>query len=693
MLVIVPELLLELFGEEIPARMQDAAATQLCKRTTDALSKAGLTCGNAQAFATPRRLTLCIKDLSARSDDVSSEQRGPRVDSPDKAIEGFLRKVGLARVEDAEIRRDEKRGDYYVAIIETPGRPAPDIIAEAVSEIIGSFSWPKSMRWGPESADKGALRWVRPLHSILCVFDGETVPIKIGGLVSGNHTRGHRFMANRRIKADNFAAYEKKLRGAKVMLDARARRQHIRTHAQTLATAHGLSLIEDEGLITETAGLVEWPVVLIGEFDRVFLDLPDEVIVGTIKKHQKCFCLRDAETGDLANRFILVANLEAEDAGQAIVDGNQRVIRARLGDAQFFWNEDQKRPLAERRADLDRVRFHERLGSQGERVQRLCRLAQDIAPRVAAPVDNTVLAANLAKLDLTTGLVGEFPDLQGKIGRYYALHDGVEDEIAQAIEDHYRPRGPGDAVPLAPVSIAVALADKIDILTGFWAIGEKPTGSKDPYALRRAALGVIRIVLENDLRLPLLPLFHLARDDFADQADDLLAFHVERLKIYMRDKGARHDLIDAVLAQDMGRDDLRLIVKRVDALANFLNTGAGEDLLSGYRRATNIVRSEADKQGIEFSHNPTMALMHAPQEYALADAIALAEHAVRDVLRREDFAAAMEALAELRPYVDGFFEHVMVNADDPDVRVNRLTLLNRLRAAMHQVADFSKVDG
>ncbi len=686
----MPTLLLELFSEEIPAPMQAPAAQHLREKTLAVLSESGLECGTATAFVTPRRLALVVKDVPSRSDDTTSERKGPRVSSPKKAIDGFMRAAGLTDIKQAQVRKDAKKGDFYVAVAKTRGRQAQSLIAQAVPRIVAEFHWPKSMRWGAASKEPGALRWARPLHSVLCLLDDKTVPVRIDGVTCGNRTRGHRFMGNDAIEVDSFSSYKKALRRARVMLDAAEREKHIRTSARRLADKAALSLIEDDALIQETAGLVEWPVVLMGEFDRDFLALPQAIIITAIKKHQRCFCLRDKNGQELANRFIMVSNLKARDGGKAIIAGNERVVRARLSDAAFFWKQDRLRSLGSRLRDLDNVRFHEKLGSQGERVRRLIKLAQAIAPLVGAGTEEAGEAARLAKADLTTDMVGEFPDLQGRIGRYYAQKEGISETIAAAIAEHYHPRGPGDSVPSAPVSVALALADRLDMLTGFWTIGEKPTGSKDPYGLRRAALGVVRLILENDLRLPLLSVFDLARSDFR-QRDDLLGFHIDRLKVHLREAGMRHDLIDAVLASGQRGDDLRLIVLAVEALGAFLNTETGENLLAGYRRATNIVRDEESSKGVVYDGDPVMALLKEPHEFALVDAIVLAEHAVRDAIRREDFPASINALAQLRPVVDSFFENVMVNVDNADVRINRLMLLNRLRAAMHRVADFSKI--
>ncbi len=720
----MPDLLLELLSEEIPARMQRKAADDLRRLVTEGLVATGLTYEGARAFATPRRLALSVHGLMARSADTREERKGPRVGAPDKAIEGFLRAAGLASIDDAEVQSDPKKGDFYVAAITKPGRAAEEIVAEIAPGVIRDFPWPKSMRWGARSAPAdspfaegsaegtASLRWVRPLRSILCTFGPETeepivVPFEVGGVTAGNTTEGHRFQAGGEpIAVRRFDDYVASLEAAKIVLDAERRKAIIETEAKNLAFAQGLEVVDDPGLLDEVAGLVEWPVVLVGAFDSDFLDIPDEVIRLTIRQNQKCFVLKDS-SGALTNRFILVANIEASDGGKAIVAGNERVIAARLADARFFWEQDRKVPLEAWGAKLDSVTFHEKLGSQAERVERVAHLARELALLVGADPDAAEKAARLAKADLTTAMVGEFPELQGVMGRYYALAQDEAPEIADAIRDHYRPQGPGDAVPSEPVSIAVALADKLDTLVGFWAIDEKPTGSKDPYALRRAALGVIRIVLTNDLRIALSNAFALK----ADIAADLLAFFADRLKVHIRDEGARHDLIDAVFAlpRETGsaegagekvkeaQDDLLMIVRRVEALGNLLDTDDGQNLLTGFRRAANILRDEEKKDGEgAFADPPDHHLIEergAPEERALFHVMQAAEGHAREHVAKEDFEGAMRALAELRPAVDAFFDHVTVNADDPELRRNRLKLLNMLRQATLTVADFSRIGG
>jgi glycyl-tRNA synthetase beta chain len=684
------ELLLELFSEEIPARMQARAREDLARLLGNALGEAGLEFNEIKTFATPRRLTTVVEGLPARSPDIREERKGPRVDAPDAAIKGFLKSTGLASADQAE-RRDDKKGAYYVALLERPGHATAEVIAEIMPELVKSFPWPKSMRWGC-----GRLRWVRPLQSIICLLDGKVVPFEVHGIRSGKETRGHRFMAHEPFKVRRFKDYEEKLRDAKVILDGDERARIILEGARKAAAKEGLTLLEDEALLAENAGLTEWPVVLLGSFDEEFLSVPPEVLATSMKAHQKCFSLRKKD-GALANRFIVVANLEARDKGNAIVAGNERVIRARLADAKFFFEQDRKVMLPDRVPKLKEIVFHEKLGSQYERVQRVWRLARELAPLVDADPDLAERAAILAKADLVSLMVGEFPELQGVMGRYYALDQEEIEAVADAIAAHYRPLGPSDDVPHEPVAIAVALADKLDMLVGFWAIDEKPTGSKDPYALRRAALGVIRIVLENDLRLRLKEylLTHQATAKFDpavhNLADRLLSFFADRLKVHLRDQGARHDLVDAVFA--LGGDDLLIIVRRVEALGRFLDTEDGEHLLIGAKRAINILRIEEKKDSRTYDESPDPTLFKRPEEKALAKAVDAVEKASAAAITREDFEAAMAEMAKLRTPVDEFFDHVTVNATDPGLRANRLRLLNRIRATTLTVADFSKIEG
>jgi glycyl-tRNA synthetase beta chain len=688
----MPELLLELFSEEIPARMQKRAAETLRASVTAALLDAGLVYEGARSHATPRRLVLAVEGIPAATADSREERKGPRVDAPESAVQGFLKSAGVGLHQCRVV--DDKKGKFYLAVIERKGRPAQDLIAQTLPGIIRSFPWPKSMRWG-----SGTLRWVRPLQSILCTFDGEVVPFIIDGLRSANITRGHRFMAPSEITVRRFDDYAASLANAKVMLDSEERAGSILTDASNLAFARGLELIEDETLLSEVAGLVEWPVVLMGRFAPAFLELPREMIITTLKTHQKCFAVKDAESGALAGRYLLIANLLAKDGGSEIVHGNDRVIAARLADAKFFWDQDRKASLESRLPALDQVTFHAGLGHQGERVRRIEALAVEIAKALKADTAKVKLAALLCKADLVTGAVGEFPELQGLMGRYYALAEGIDHDVADALRDHYRPLGPSDTVPTSSVAEAVALADKLDMLVGFWLIDEKPTGSKDPYALRRAALGVIRILLERSRRLSLLPmiaksmeLYTAAVPDRTSVSRTLLEFFADRLKIYLRDKGARHDLIDAVFSIG-SEDDLLMLVRRVEALARFLTTDDGLNLLAGVRRATSIIRIEEAKDKRSYSGLPNAKLLVLAEEKALATAIASAEAQARKAIEGEDFEAAMRAIAKLRAPIDAFFDKVTVNADDPSFRENRLKLLSRIRDATLAVADFSKIEG
>jgi glycyl-tRNA synthetase beta chain len=710
----MPDLLLELFSEEIPARMQARAAEDLKAIVTGKLVDAGLVYEGAKAFATPRRLALTIQGLPVRQPDLKEEKKGPRVGSPEKAIEGFLKGAGLASIEDATIQKDPKKGDFYLALIERPGRPAIEVLSEMLPVVIRTFPWPKSMRWGA-----GRLTWVRPLHSIVATFGPETeepdvVPFQVEGIAAGRVTRGHRFLAPAAIEVKRFDDYVAKLAKAKVVLDPERRKAQILADAKNLAFAQGFELVEDQALLDEVAGLVEWPVVLMGAFDREFLAIPAEVIRTTIRVNQKCFVLRDPQTAKLVDRFIMVANIEASDGGKAIVAGNERVIRARLADAKFFYETDRKTRLEDRLAKFAHIVFHEKLGTQAERIERIEKLALALAPLVKADVAKVGRAAKLAKADLLTDVVGEFPELQGLMGKYYAEAQGEDEAVAHACEDHYKPKGPDDLVPADPVSIAVALADKLDTLVGFWAIDEKPTGSKDPYGLRRAALGVIRTVLDNAVRLALSPAIKQAievagtRHGLIDRklvSTGLIAFFADRLKVQLRDQGARHDLVDAVFAlQEAGsaggatgtkivQDDLLLIARRVEALGKFLDTEDGKNLLAGSKRAANILRIEEKRDGTTFAGAPDAALYAQAEERALAQAIDVARREATAAVAAEDFAAAMRAMAKLRPHVDAFFDKVTVNTDDKPVRANRLRLLNEIRAATLAVADFSRIEG
>ena len=725
----MPDLLIELFSEEIPARMQPRAAEDLRKLVTDRLVAAGLVYEGAKAFATPRRLALTVQGVPARQPDVKEERKGPRVGSNEGAINGFLKAAGLTSIDQAKVQPD-KKGGFYVAVIDKPGRPAIEVIAGIVPDVAKAFPWPKTMRWGEASAKPGALNWVRPLHSIVAMFGPETeepdvVAFDVGGVAAGNTTYGHRFLSPQPIKVKRLDDYMAKLDAAKVVVDPARRAQMILTDAKTLAFAQGLELVEDEGLLAEVAGLVEWPVVLMGSFDKAFLAIPEEVIRATIRNNQKCFVVRDPNTAKLTNKFILVSNIEASDGGSAIIAGNERVIRARLSDAKFFYETDLKTRLEDRLPKFENIVFHEKLGTQAERIARIVALAGHLAPIVGADVAKAERAAQLCKTDLLTEVVGEFPELQGLMGRYYAEAQGEDEAVAHAAEDHYSPKGPDDLVPADPVSVAVALADKIDILTGFWAIDEKPTGSKDPYALRRAALGVIRIVLENQLRLGIIQVIALrvlgralTNDEgayFARPANrktidivqnraaldiskyvegegNLLAFFADRLKVQLREQGARHDLVDAVFALP-GQDDLVLVVRRIEALGKFLDTDDGKNLLAGTKRAANILRIEEKKDNTSYTGAPDGALLDQPEEKELARAIGVAKAEADQAVNREDFAAAMTTMSKLRPHVDAFFEKVTVNVDDKNLRANRLRLLNEIREATRAVADFSKIEG
>ena len=687
----MPDLLLELFSEEIPARMQRCAADDLKSLVTNALVERGCLYEGAQAFATPRRLALHIVGLPAHQPDVKEEKKGPRVGAPQQAIDGFLKGAGLTDISQATIQSDPKKGDFYIAIVESKGRETAAVIADIMPGIIRAFPWPKSMRWGKASAEAGALRWVRPLHSILCTFGSETetpevIHFDVDGLHSGDLTYGHRFLAPAPIHIRRFDDYVAALQKAKVVLSTDRRKEIIANDARHLAFAQGLELVEDDGLLEEVAGLVEWPVVLMGSFEERFLDIPPEVIRATIRANQKCFVLRKAGETKLANKFLLTSNMIASDDGATIIGGNERVVRARLSDAKFFWETDLKVKLEDRLEKLKSITFHAKLGTQHERVERIVALAKELAPVVKADVTKTARAALLCKADLVSEMVGEFPEVQGLMGRYYATRQGEDASVAAALEEHYKPQGPSDVVPKDAVSIAVALADKLDTLVGFWAIDEKPTGSKDPYALRRAALGVVRLILDNELRLP------LARHHI-DQS--LLAFFHDRLKVYLRDQGQRHDLIDAVLASGQ-QDDLLMIVKRVEALDAFLATDDGTNLLAGFRRAANILKAEEKKDGKSYNEAIDLHLIKAKgeaEEKVLAEVLEVATRHAREHVEKEDFAGAMKALAQLRPAVDAFFDKILVNADDAELRANRLRLLASFREATRAVADFSAIAG
>ena len=702
------DLILELFSEEIPARMQAKAESDLGTALEKALGEAGLNWSKLETASGPRRLTVFMDGLTERSADVKEERKGPKVGAPDKAVEGFLRGAGLSDISQAEVRSDPKKGDFYVAVIETPGRDATDIIAEAVPAIIRGFHWPKSMRWGT-----GDLRWVRPLQRIVCVLDGKVVPFEVDGISSGDETEGHRVHGRGPFKITSRKDYESQLSGAgHVKLTRDARREVILAGIEKVCAEAGLEWIEDKGLLEEVVGLAEWPVVVLGDMDPAFLALPPEVIQLSMRTHQKYFAVNDRKTGKLAPNFIVVANIEAADGGKKLAEGNSRVLSARLDDGRFFWEKDKATPLEDMAEKLSTIAFKAELGSLGDKVERVAALAHELAPKVGADPGLAERAARLAKADLVSEMVGEFPELQGVMGRYYALEAGEPAAVADAIRDHYKPQGPSDSVPTDPVSIAVALADKLDTLVGFWAIDEKPTGSKDPFALRRAALGVVRITLANDLRLGFQGILGMSDFEFQNQKGlqisdgpfvgltklsldslDLLSFFADRLKQHLRDEGQRHDLIDAVFA--LGEDDLVLITRRVEALGAFLDTEDGANLLAGYKRAANILKAEEKKGDLpaDLSVNDALIAKGPAEEKALAKALSDVEAAIENPLKSEDFTAAMAELAKLRGPVDAFFEAVMVNDEDSAVRANRLALLTKIRGTLHRVADFSRIDG
>ena len=732
------DLLIELFSEEIPARMQARARDDLKKLMTDGLVEAGLTYAHAGAFSTPRRLTLAVEGLSAESRAVREERKGPSTSAPAQAVEGFLRATGLTL--DQLEKRADKKGEVYFAVVEKPGRKAPEIIAEVLEGVIRNFPWPKSMRWG-----NGSLRWVRPLHSILCLLSdeggAEAVPLTVDGIVSGNTTRGHRFLSPSAFSVSGFEDYAAKLKRAHVILDSAEREDAIRAEAQTLAFAAGMELVEDKGLLAEVAGLVEWPVPLMGRIADDFLGLPAEVLQTSMKEHQKFFSVRNPKTGQIEG-FVTVANTVTADHGETILKGNQKVLAARLSDAKFFWENDlrvAKAGMGEWEEGLKAVTFHNKLGSQADRIARIAALAREIAPMVGADPDLAERAARLAKLDLRSAMVGEFPELQGLMGMYYATAAGEPDAVANAVRDHYSPLGPSDAVPTDPVSVAVALADKIDTLTGFWAIDEKPTGSKDPYALRRAALGVLRLVLGSGVRVPMVsaasgsaklnireyfvePMVnyvsanratYLVRQPGASDyshsrpfesgnelhesklvklVPDLLSFLHDRLKVFLKDQGIRHDVIDACLAMP-GNDDLTLLVKRATALQATLQTEDGQNLVQGYKRASNILSQAEQKDGVEYSFGADPKFAETDEERALFAALDAAETVIAPAMAKEDFATAMQAMAALRAPIDAFFTATQINTDNAIVRRNRLNLLHRIRTICLSVADLTRLDG
>ena len=685
----MPDLLIELFSEEIPAGLQAQAADSLKKLITNGIVDAGLTYTDAAAFHTPRRLTLAVAGLSDLSPTNQEERKGPKVGAPEQAIQGFLRGVGLI-MEDLEIR-DDKKGQVYFAKITKPGRLASEIVAEVLEKTIRSFPWPKSMRWG-----NGSLRWVRPLQSILCLLssDAETqiVPVEIDGILASNTTRGHRFMAPDTFMVTGFDDYETKLKRAKVILRADERGAIIWQEATNQAFALGHKVVEDGGLLAEVSGLVEWPVVLLGQIDGDFLDLPPEVLKTSMKEHQKFFSVSNNKTGRI-ERFVTVANIETVDQGATILKGNQKVLAARLADAKFFWENDlreAKAGMGKWQTSLENVTFHNKLGSQSDRIKRIAALAQELAPIVGADADVVEKAALVAKLDLSSEMVYEFPELQGVMGRYYALEAGMGADIALACEAHYSPLGPSDVVPKDPVSVAVALADKLDMLTGFWAINEKPTGSKDPFALRRAALGVIRLIMANQLTLPLTTIIKSV--DIGSGSANLMEFFQDRLKGFLRGEGIRHDVIDACIAMP-GNDDISLLAKRAHALQSMLVTDDGESLVQGFRRANNILSQAEKKDGVEYSYGADIKFAESDAEKMLFAALDKVDAKIKPAIGAQDFLSAMTAIATLRGPIDIFFEKVKINADSAMIRRNRLNLLSRIRNTCLSVADLSKLEG
>jgi glycyl-tRNA synthetase beta chain len=687
------ELLLEVLSEEIPARMQAQAAADLERLVCAGLAEATLAFAQARRFVTPRRLALIIDGLPLAQPDTVEERRGPRADAPEAAIAGFLRGAGVAR--SALEERDTGKGRFLFAVVKRQGRDAGAVISEVLERALRALPWPKSMRWGEHE-----IRWVRPLHGLLCRFDGRTLPVRLGPVAAGETTRGHRFLSPGDIKIASGDDYVRALAEASVVVDPEERRRLILGQAERLAAGENLSLRADPALLDEVVGLVEWPAVMVGHIDRQFMDVPPEVLVTAMRAHQKYFSLVDAG-GRLAPRFIVVANTPGRDGGREIVAGNERVLRARLADAKFFWDQDRRQPLESRVGKLAGRVFHARLGSDLERIQRLSRLAGIIGGRLGAQPALAERAGFLCKADLTTGMVGEFPELQGLMGRYYALHDGEPAAVAEAIADHYAPQGPSDRCPSAPISVAVALADKIDTLAGFFAIGETPTGSKDPFALRRAALGVIRMLIENRLRLSLRPLLEEATAGYPktltdrtaqEVAGEVLAFIAERLKVHLRADGVRHDLIAAVFALG-GEDDLVRLLARVDALKAFLDTDDGANLLTAYRRASNIVRIEEKRDGASYDEEAEPALFVEQGETLLHQALSRARQRIAEALTQERYAAAMAGLADLRRPVDNFFDTVTVNCADARHRANRLKLLSQIRSALGGVAEFSQVEG
>ncbi len=678
------ELLFELLSEEIPARMQARAAQDLKSLVADGLKESRLHYDNAKVFVTPRRLALVVNGLPETQPDISVERKGPKVDAPEKAIQGFLKSAGVT-LDQCE-QRETQNSMVWFAVSEERGRATAKVLAELIPAALEKMSWPKSMRWGSRRD-----RWVRPIHSLLCLLDGVVVPLATHGAEAGRITRGHRVLAREALAVADFAGYRDGLRNAHVMLDPEERQQVIAETATCLAKTEGLRIMPDEALVAENAGLTEWPVPLMGRIDAEFMDLPGTVLSSAMRKHQKYFSLEDAE-GKLAPFFIMVANIATADQGAAIVAGNERVLRARLADAKFFWDQDRRKTLSSRTTALKSITFHAKIGTLGEKVDRIQVLAVELHRYIPdADCDKVRAAARLCKADLTTEMVGEFPDLQGIMGRYYALSDGEAPEVAQAIAEHYAPKGPGDACPSAPESVTVALADKIDTLVAFWAIDEKPTGSKDPFALRRATLGVIRLILENGLRLPLAEVFPSAGAS-GEVANDLLDFFADRLKVHLRENSVRHDLVSAVFALG-GEDDLVRLMARVSALGEFIGSKDGANLLTAYKRAANILRIEEKKDGVSYTEAPDIESFAQAEENALHDAIIGANVRTAKALKAEAYRDAMAIMAALRQPVDAFFDHVTVNAEDAVLRKNRLNLLSEIRDSLDRIADFSKIEG
>jgi glycyl-tRNA synthetase beta chain len=711
----MPNLLIELFSEEIPARMQAGAAENLKSLLTNSLVEAGLTYAGAKAFSTPRRLTLAVEGLSAESPTLREERKGPKVGAPEQAIEGFLRGAGLTR--DQLEERETPKGAVYFATVEKEGQPAEVIVAQALEATVRAFPWPKSMRWG-----SGSLRWVRPLHSIICLFEDEAgsrvVELDIDGIKSGDTTEGHRFMGTGPFSVTSFDTYEAALKRNHVVLDAQERADHIWQDATNQAFASGLEVVEDKGLLAEVAGLVEWPVVLMGQIGEAFLELPPEVLQTSMKEHQKFFSVKNPKTNRI-ERFVTVANRETSDNGATILAGNQKVLAARLSDAKFFWENDlrvAKEGMDAWTRQLENVTFHNKLGSQAERIERIAALAKDIAPHIGADADQAEQAARVCKADLSSEMVYEFPELQGLMGRYYAKAAGLSEAIAAVCQEHYAPLGPSDVVPNAPLSVAVALADKLDTLTGFWAADEKPTGSKDPFALRRAALGVIRLMRENQLSLRLerfiqvqlgRHMAHLAKslaeegaagldalqaEQLPKATSDLMGFFHDRLKVHLKDEGIRYDVIDACLANEIS-DDLLLVSQQSVALERVLKTDEGANLVQGFKRANNILKQAEAKDGVEYSYGPDSKYAETAEEKALFVALDAADVTIKDALKDAGFENAMTAMAQLRQPVDAFFEAVQINVENEVLRRNRLNLLSRIRSVCGQVADLTQLEG